>query len=997
MTAEALGVPTGTVTFFFSDIEGSTRLLQLLGDEFGAVLERHAAIIRTAIKAHHGAEVSTEGDSFFAVFTLAHEAVACAAAVHRALHDEKWPSEIEVRVRIGLHTGEGKSRDGNTYVGIDVHRAARISACGHGGQTLLSASTADLAERALPQGARLLDLGRHELKDLAYPEHLFQLSVGDLPDGFPPIRTSTVATTNLPKRDTTFIGRAEETDSLAEALEHRRLVTLAGAAGVGKTSLAIHAAARTRPLFADGTWLAEIARLTDGSQIAPAVARELNIIQPPVEPVARTLSNRLAHSSLLLILDGCEHLVPEVAAFVDDLLRDTSGVHFLITSREPLALRAEHLLRLAPLATPPPDVQDPDTLITFDAVALLIERAKQVQPGFLIDVRNFEAVADIARRLDGIPLAIELAAAQLKVLSVRQAADRLDREFATIAAGRRDSLPHHKTLGATLDWSYESLTAVEQLLLARLSVFAGGFTLEAIEDMCCGGLVERESVVDVLGRLVDTSLVIVTESDPMRYRLLEPIAQYARNKLPEHEDPDVVHRLHADYYLRVAEEADHNLLGGDQPSWMHRLDHERYNLLTALAWMHEAGDTLGVLRMAAALRLRWMLRRDVAEGMKWLQVALDHRRDAPPGIVICALNGAALLAIRGLDFERAEKWLEEALRLSRKVGDHQAEAAQRAGFSILAWFRDDDDTRADALAAEVLAGRPDWWTETWMLAIRGTLARLRGDHQAADVFLNESHRILTARGGSFDLGWSYLRLGALAKDQGLYTQATRRLQEGRILLAEVGDPIGQAHADAGLGALAWLRGDRDQAMTLYRSVLAGFDRGEQLADNLFELRMMLQGRVTGDQLRQIAQWNKERAAMGDTGTQAALAENLFHLGKTAFRGDDLERARNALGESLLLCSAAEDYRGASIALIALGQVSAASGDYQEAARFLGCAAAVAEQDGFSPWPPLDEPDFDRHVEEARDKLDPAPFQEAWQRGRTMTLSEAVASTGVRPL
>jgi predicted ATPase len=940
--------------------------------------------------------VSTEGDSFFAVFPLAADAVACAVAVQRSLEAETWPSGVAVRVRIGLHTGEGKTR-ANGYVGIDVHRAARISNCGHGGQILLSAPTAVLAERTLPPGIRLTDLGRHELRDLAYPEHLHQVDVEGLPVEFPPLRTSSAVRTNLPKRDTSFIGRSEETQVLAAAVQAHRLVTLAGTAGVGKTSLAIHAGSRLQAQFPDGVWLVGIASLTDSSQIASAVARELNIIEPTVEPVGHSLAGRLSHARLLLVLDGCEHMVADVAAFAEGLLSSTADVHLLVTTREPLSLSVEHLIRLAPLATPPMALGNGNGLLDFDAVALFVERARQVRPNYQVEMDDAQAVADISRRLGGIPLAIELAAARLKLLSVRQVAERLDHEFATLTSDRRDARSHHRTLKATLDWSYDFLNPAEQLLLARLSVFAGGFTLEAVEETCCGGAVEPDGVVELLGRLVDTSLVLVAGSDPVRYRLLEPVARYARARLAEIDDPTAVRRLHAAYYLRLGEQLEGRVLGREQLASMQHFDQERLNLHGALEWMYEVGDAQGVLRMATALRLHWMLRRTVAEGMKWLDRALADRGGSPPTTLVRTLSGAALLGIRRMDFERSERRLEEALQLARDLGDRRAEAAQLCGLAVLAWFREGDDSRADALAAQVQPGVADWWTMAWALSLRGTLARVRGDHTAAEGFMEEAHGILQERGGCIDLGWSHLWFGALAKDQGRYAEAARQLQEGRILLARVGDSIGLAHADAGLGALAWLRGDRDVAMSLYRSVLAGFGRAEEIADNLFELRTMLQGSVSIAQLRQVAQWNQERAQLGDRGAQAALAEHLFHLGKTAFRRSELVRAREALAESLLLCTEAADYRGAVIALIALGRVEAAGGNLMEAARFLGSAAALAEEDGFRPWPPLDEPDFEEHVAGVREALPAEEFKAAWDQGSAVEPVEWLRVLGVRPL
>jgi tetratricopeptide (TPR) repeat protein len=495
--------------------------------------------------------------------------------------------------------------------------------------------------------------------------------------------------------------------------------------------------------------------------------------------------------------------------------------------------------------------------------------------------------------------------------------------------------------------------------------------------------------VDVLLRLVDTSLVLVGDTDPVRYRLLQPIAQYARTRLEKLEDAAAVHRAHAGYFLRLAEEGASGMLGHDQLVWLKRLDAERYNLIAALGWMHEIGDATGVVRMAAALRMRWMIRREVAEGTRWLGTALADRGDASPETVVSALNGAALLAIRRLDVTHAAEWLREAHELATEIADPRIEAAQVAGLSVLAWFRNDDDSEADALASKALSMEPDRWTRAWMYAHRGTLARVRGDYEEAAGNLAAAHEILLERGGGFDLAWSFLRLGALAKDLGQYALATRHFQEGRILLDEAGDTIGLAHADAGLGALAWLRGDHEQALTRYESVLTGFGRAEEIGDNLFELRTMLQGRVSSAQLKQIAAWNQERARLGLAGIRAALAEHIFHLGKTAFRRGELDRARNALLASLELCKDAEDHRGACIALIALGRVCAAAGDAERSIILLACARWTASADGLAPWPPVDEPDFDRHVAEARRHLPPGIYERAWDRGARMTLNDAL--------
>ena len=983
-------LPTGTVTFLFSDIEGSTRLLQDLGEEYRVLLDRHSEIMREAIVDSGGVEVSTEGDSFFVAFATAPAAVACATTVQTNLFSEAWPAGHPVRVRIGLHTGEGKV-GGSTYVGIDVHRAARIMGCAHGGQTVLSAATASLAERNLVAGSSLRDLGNHELKDLVYPEHLYQLTVDGLQEDFPPLRTVSVTKTNLPTRDTKFIGRVTETETVTAALRDQRLVTLVGAAGVGKTSLAMHAAERLVREIPDGVWFVEIARVSDPNLIAPAIAKQLNITETATQPMIATLAARLKHSSILIVLDGCEHLVDPVASVVKDLVRHTGDVRILATSREPLAIRGEFLVRVVPLPVPAQDVVEVTELRNFDAVALFADRARQVQPSFELHADTAAVVGEICRRLDGIPLAIELAAARLKMLSVRQLAGRLREEFAVLTGDRRDALPHHQTLRATLDWSYDLLGPVERVLLVRLSVFSGSFSLEAAEHITSGGPLEPENVLDVLGRLVDTSLALATAGDPVRYRLLEPIAQYARLRLKELEQTGDVRDRHAAFYLRFAEQANAELLGPDQVKAAQRLEQDRYNVLGALAWMLESGDTEGALRLAGAIQWFWVIRREVTEGAEWLEKVLAQRAGASDEAVVRALNGAGLLAQRRVDFAHAEAAFREGLELTRRSGDAIGVARQTYYLAVNAWFQDQEE-EADRLAAEAYTlsdPHADPWTVAWTLAVRGTIARCRGDHQPAERYLTESHTLFL-RLGALDRGWSYLRMGALERDKGNYRQSAANYQAGRVMLADVNDPIGLAHADAGLSAIAWLEGDHERALALFESALDGFAKTEEATDSLFELKTMIQGNPTVEELQQVARWNKERAAMsGRDGARAALAEYLYHLGKTAQGRGELGRARTALTESLTLCHEAGDHRGMAIAAIRLGCIEADAGDHQRAAVFYGGAQTIGEADDLISWPPFDQRDYEDAVAVARSLPDVDTVQNELARGKAMTPAELV--------
>jgi predicted ATPase/class 3 adenylate cyclase len=985
-------LPVGTVSFLFSDIEGSTRMLQELGDAFRPVLERHNTIVYEAADKHRGRIVKNEGDGFFVAFQSALDAVSSAVEIQHRLADEGWPTSPGVRVRIGIHTGEGRL-GGSDYVGIDVHRAARIGDSGHGGQTLVSEATTRLIEYSLPEDTRLEDLGTHRLRDLTHEEHIYQLSVDGLPDEFPPLRTLTSTKGNLPIRDLMLVGRHLEKESVIAALEDSRLVTLTGPGGVGKTTLALKVAEELSPSFEDGVWFVEVSRVPDDNLLAAAVARQLHITESPLRSITDTLISRLAKARSLLILDGCEHLIDAVAKLTDQLLQGTEKLKILATTREWLSIREEHLVQLSPLAVPGPEVKSSEGIAAFDSVELFVNRARLVNPNFELGPANAQQVAEVCRRLDGIPLAIELAAARLKVLSVGQLVERLDQQFALLAGTARDLPPHQQTLETTLDWSYDFLGGAERALFTRLSVFNGGFTLEAAESVCSGGLVSREHVMNLLGRLVETSLVMATDTDPIRYRLLEPISHYARMRLDEGAELASLRDRHAEFFLAMAEEGDNEILDIEQNVWADRLERDRYNLRAALEWLHASGRAEDAMAMAGALRWFWVIKREVSDGTEWLERTLADRDGVDPSIVARALNGAGLLASRRLAFDEAHFALTESMEIYRKLGDRRGEARQAYQLMATAWLRDDlDEARLLAPEAERTTREVgDTWMLAWTLAVWGTMARLQGDLREARSKMTESHRLFLDHAGVLDVGWSALRLGALARDEGDYNEASARYTEGRALLVIAGDSLGLAHADAGLGAMAWLAGDHDYALELFKSVLEGFSLNEEAANNLFEMKTMIQSNPSNEELQRVVEENRDRAALtGDkAGPRAALGEYLYHMGKTAFRHGQVNRARTALLESLVVCNAAEDMRGVAIAIAGLAVVARARGRDILAARLFGLADWVASEHRVAVWPPPEERDYAAQVAATQESLGSQEFAHATVTGESLTIEEAI--------
>lgn len=628
-------LPSGTVTFLFTDIQGSTPLWEQMPEVMRPAVALHHSLLRQAIETNGGVVFKIIGDAFQAAFPFAAQALIAAIAAQKALLSAAWPTQTgPLKVRMGLHTGPAEiehTPDGIDYaVSHTLNRAARIMSAGSGGQILLSREAADLVEQNLPPGVTLKDLGQHQLKGMARLEHLFQVCAPGLPDDFPPLSTSIIHPNNLPAQLTSFIGREAELQALERLVTEgaARLVTLTGPGGTGKTRLALQASARLLNSFPDGIWLVELAPLTDPSLVQLTVASTLGLHESPGRPILQTLIEHLGSKHLLLILDNCEHVVEEAASMAGYLLQACPRLQILATSREILGTMGETPFRVPSLALPGPQSATLEELAGCESVRLFVERARTGQPAFDLSEANAPVVARICQRLDGIPLAIELAAARVRVLTVEQIAARLDDSFRLLTGGSRTVLSRHQTLRALIDWSYNLLSPEERVLFVRLSVFAGGFNLEAAENVCsdlgsginqsagdfnlAGGVrLDSDLILDLLTQLIDKSLVIPIEGpvaggfEPptgaeTRFRMLETIRQYARDKLHDAGGGTSVRDRHLAYFLLLAEEAEPYLRRGSQITWLDRLDTELDNIRLALEWSLARRVDEG-LRLAAAL------------------------------------------------------------------------------------------------------------------------------------------------------------------------------------------------------------------------------------------------------------------------------------------------------------------------------------------------------------------------------------------------------------
>ena len=665
-------LPSGTVTFFFSDIEGSTRLLQGLGDRYRDVKERHDAIVRAAIADGGGIELGTEGDSFFAAFSSPVAAVTAAVEAQRALAESAWPDGVAVRVRMGLHTGEAVL-GGDNYVGLDVNRAARIAAAAHGGQLLVSDATRCLVERSAPRRTHLRDLGQHRLKDLSDPERLHQIVIEGLEQDFPPPRTLDARPNNLPAQLTRFIGRSDEIARIRELVENNRLVTLTGPGGTGKTRLALAVAAEALDRFRDGVFFVDLSSITEPELVPSAIASALRVRAEAGRPIEELVADHLREKKLLLVLDNFEQLVEGAAAVLEPFMREAPDVKALVTSRIPLRLYGEQQFNVPPLALADPDtVRDVDALAQLDAVALFADRAAAVRPEFRLTQANVSVIAEITARLDGLPLAIELAASRVKLLPPEHLLERLEQRLPLLSAADRNVPERQRTVRRTIDWSYELLGANERRMFARFAVFAGGADLEAVEAVVDPNHELALDPLDGIATLVEANVVRTFESSngAPRFGMLETIREYGLERLAAAGEEAAIRRRHAEHWIRVAESASQGLAGPDQAAWTRRFEHDHDNFRAALSWAVRSGEAEVGLRLAVALEHFWRVLGHIREALRWF----DELLALPKAVEDAALRARALTAAGGLApwvgaIDAQLQFAQEATTIYRELGD----------------------------------------------------------------------------------------------------------------------------------------------------------------------------------------------------------------------------------------------------------------------------------------------------------------------------------------
>ncbi len=805
-------LPTGTVTFLLTDIEGSTQLWESQPEAMKAALAGHDALLRQAIESNHGQVIKTTGDGLLAVFPTALEAVQASIQAQNRLQTPL--STVQIKVRMGVHSGEAELRDGD-YFGPALNRTARIMAVGYGGQILLSDVTASLVRDSLPPDTTLLDMGEHRLKGLSNLEHLWQVGAPGLPGGFPPLLSLSTLPNNLPLQLTSFIGREKERAEIKTSLNSARLVTLTGSGGTGKTRLSLEVGGELLTDFRNGVWLLELAPLTNPEQVLPALAQVFGLQELSFNSLETFVVDFLHEKKLLLILDNCEHLIAACARLVEELLRHCAGLKVLASSREALGIPGEVAYRI-------PSLADSESTCLFD------ERARAANPAFALTQANSAAVAQICSRLDGIPLAIELAAARIRLFSVEQIASRLDDRFKLLTGGSRTALPRQQTLRALIDWSYDILGEDERQLFRRLSVFAGGWTFEAAEFVC-----PTQDVLELLAQLVNKSLVVVDNdgSESTRFHLLETIRQYARDKLLESGEAFEVRTIHSRYFLQMAEAAEPHLYQADSGKLISLLDNERDNFRVSLEWTTE-NDIESALRIIYALQIYWVRNGYQVEGRLLAENAIARAESLPALAGEAAIHrnfliARALSTLSGVAMNQGDKqyvhqvtakceayaceignkgMLARALsyNCSVSLGVGDVEGVEIWSRKALQYAREAEDPFALGLSLGAAS-------EYLMITDK--------EPEKAREYASQSIKILKDNG----LLWAYalvlLEFGMVAKYKGDFALSRDNFRKILPLFREMGDIHRATMIQSEFGHMDRYEGHLDQAEQVYRETI----------------------------------------------------------------------------------------------------------------------------------------------------------------------------------
>jgi predicted ATPase/class 3 adenylate cyclase/Tfp pilus assembly protein PilF len=812
-------------TFLFTDIEGSTTLWERFPEPMRNALARHDLILRNVIERHNGNVFKTVGDSFCAVFPSVYDALTASAAAQHCLDQETWESMSEpIRVRMAIHLGPAEARDGD-FFGQSLNRVARMLSAAHGGQIVLSRAARDSVGTHLPEQGSLTDLGEHRLRDLVRPEQIFQYNEPGLRQDFPLLRSLSVFAHNLPEPLTSFIGREMELAEIKHLLSRTRLLTLSGSGGSGKSRLALQAAADVVDRFPNGVWFVDMATVTDPQLIATTVATTLRLHEAMGHTMLETLIAFLHEKRFLLILDNCEQVVSACADFADKLLKACPDLYILATSREGLGIAGETTLCIPSLPTPSnQDLQSFERIAENPSVRLFVDRAASTAPGFRLTSKNAPAIVKVCQRLDGIPLAIELAAARVKTISPEEIVLRLNDRFRLLTGGSRTALPRHQTLRAAIEWSYHLLGGLEGVLFRRLSLFCGSFSLEAAESVCQDDALQSIDILDCICRLVDKSLLILEQSEgSARYRMLETIREYAFERLRESGEVLPMQVRFMSFFVNFTQIAERELSRPAQVEWLEKLEIEIENLRAALGWAVQDDEIVKKqLYMAIALSRFWLVRGYWEEGLAYLcRVAASPAANALASERSRALNSCGSLACQLGRYPEALQHYEQSLAIRRNLKDERGAAATLNNMGMVHRHQGELET-ARPLFDEALKLFRNLGHDAAVASCLTNLAALElatGQQDAAHRSAEEALELFTKIGDQLGVSASLTELGRVALAQGQWDAAQSYFEDSLARSRNVGEKIGVVECLQSLGELMILRKNFDAARSFFEESL----------------------------------------------------------------------------------------------------------------------------------------------------------------------------------
>ncbi len=1026
--------PTGIVTFLFTDIEGSTRLSQEYPDTLQSALDIHHAILKNAVESNNGYVFEIVGDAFCCAFQNAADAVRASVTTQLELANHKWNDAV-IKIRIGIHSGSAEWSN-DQYTGyITLARVARVMSSAYGEQIIISSSTYELVKDKFDSVKELnitfRDLGERRLKDVINPIRLYQIIFPGLQEEFPPLKTLDARPNNLPAQLTSFIGREDLLQKLKNLFRQTRLLTLIGSGGSGKTRLAMQTAADIIDEFSNGVFITEIASVTDGALVVQTLLNSLGVKEEPGRTSDETLNSYLKDKEMLIIMDNCEHLINECAKLAEMLLSNCAKLKIIATSREALNCSGEQAFRVPSLSIPDTSVGNtPENIIQYESVCLFLERALSVNQNFKITKENAHALAKICKRLDGIPLAIELAAVRTKILSVEKIYDRLDDRFNLLTGGRRTSLPRQQTLKALIDWSYDLLPEKEKILWSRLSAFTDGWTLESAEEICSDDKISNSEIFDLLITLVEKSIILYDEVKE-RYRILETIKQYGEVKLNELKETDEILSKHLHYFMELSETAESKLEGSETLNWLERLESEHGNLQSAIAWSVKSGNREEGERLAGALGNFWIIRgyystgrlllesilKNIQEiskpvlgkillragGLSRLQgdtevakkfyeesLELSREQNNKKSIIEC-LNDLGIIENNQGNYEQAKKFCEESLALRRELGDKIGISRSLNNFGLVE-FNLGNYEQAQKFFKESISIKRDLGDKRGIsntLSNMGNIAINQGDYEGAQKFLEESLTIRRELGDKNGIAGSLNSLGFMSYNQGKYENARRFYEDSLSLRRELGDKSGIAVSIHNLALLFYNNENYEEAQRLNEESLAlRKELGDKLgiAESLNNLGNVFSNQEKYEQAAKF--FEESHAIFIKLQEKQGISKSLKNLGNLSYYMKNHDIARKYFSESLDLSRELGDKSGIAESLIGFAGILCENNNLSDSVKLLTAAESALKNIGVVLE--IDKQNLkDKIISDLHGKLSDEEFTNYFNEGKKMTLDEAV--------